>query len=664
MSKVAERVHGQIEKMTEGFHGVRGAIGGIATALGATSVGIIGLLVLATKQAKEFTHELSQAKFAGIDTERAKKFVLGLANAPTGTTIDLGQGMKDYTSLMGVLNDPRAVEAIMPTVRAMNQQYDKDVTTDIAKLFSAMGLTKPGQDKERKELLEQLSRASTINPALDMSTFSRNIQMMKDEGMAISPDELPFLIAMMAATARGGGASGSRMGMGTGLAGMAREMHNIGKEFTKHQITGKDIKPDDKLAEWMRLGVTAPMFTSAYSHPYSFIQKLAPKLLEAARVKPGEADTPEGRAAIIGELNKLGISGEASRFALQALLGGSGLAKLQGKAPGEAPLEAFNRRAAGAPGPMERSIEELEDEPLKKWENIWKRFTNVTEQVGEAAGKAGNKLADPLLKALAAISNSVDVHSDMVGRIATIVGGTAIVSTIVAITTAVVGILTPLGWMAIGIGAVGLAIVTFRDRIADFYHKSGMADFVAQQEAGIKARQLFFDKMYADLAKFFEGLPARVADKIAKLGADIGKMFGDAIDAIVNWARKHLPFGEAIFGKMGGPVPQQGLIGTPSGPSARPGGYVPGGGINQPFMPMSYHPESDVRPLVNAMRQAVSSQRQSEARPFVATLMIDGRKLAETVSTSLASLMEVPTQAPYHDSFAGWASPDQQFAST
>jgi hypothetical protein len=29
MSRVAERVHGQIAKMTEGFHGVRGAVLGI-----------------------------------------------------------------------------------------------------------------------------------------------------------------------------------------------------------------------------------------------------------------------------------------------------------------------------------------------------------------------------------------------------------------------------------------------------------------------------------------------------------------------------------------------------------------------------------------------------------------------------------------------------------
>jgi len=66
---------------------------------------------------------------------------------------------------------------------------------------------------------------------------------------------------------------------------------------------------------------------------------------------------------------------------------------------------------------------------------------------------------------------------------------------------------------------------------------------------------------------------------------------------------------------------------------------------------------------VGSLRCIVTDRRQ-EARPFVATLIIDGRKLAETVSTSLATMMEFPSQAPYHDSFASWASPDQQFTAT
>jgi uncharacterized protein (DUF111 family) len=47
MSRVAEKVHGQIEKMTQSFHGVRGAVTGIATALGATGVGVIALIATA-----------------------------------------------------------------------------------------------------------------------------------------------------------------------------------------------------------------------------------------------------------------------------------------------------------------------------------------------------------------------------------------------------------------------------------------------------------------------------------------------------------------------------------------------------------------------------------------------------------------------------------------
>jgi hypothetical protein len=52
---------------------------------------------------------------------------------------------------------------------------------------------------------------------------------------------------------------------------------------------------------------------------------------------------------------------------------------------------------------------------------------------------------------------------------------------------------------------------------------------------------------------------------------------------------------------------------------------------------------------------------QGSKAPMVVSLNIDGRRISEALSSSLAELMEFPNQAPYHDSFGGPAYPDQQF---
>lgn len=99
-------------------------------------------------------------------------------------------------------------------------------------------------------------------------------------------------------------------------------------------------------------------------------------------------------------------------------------------------------------------------------------------------------------------------------------------------------------------------------------------------------------------------------------------------------------------------------------PSTARRGFAPGGGINQPFMPMNFRPGIDERPLTNALRQAVVNQQPRGPSIIHTQLNIDGKKISEAVDAGLAFRMSVPSQAPYHDSFAGWASPDQQFAAT
>jgi hypothetical protein len=41
---------------------------------------------------------------------------------------------------------------------------------------------------------------------------------------------------------------------------------------------------------------------------------------------------------------------------------------------------------------------------------------------------------------------------------------------------------------------------------------------------------------------------------------------------------------------------------------------------------------------------------------------LDGRIIAETVSSELARLSTFPRQAPQGDSYVGWAAPDYNFA--
>jgi hypothetical protein len=82
-------------------------------------------------------------------------------------------------------------------------------------------------------------------------------------------------------------------------------------------------------------------------------------------------------------------------------------------------------------------------------------------------------------------------------------------------------------------------------------------------------------------------------------------------------------------------------------------------------MPMNFTPDQPGGGLENAMRAALSTGGRG-GQPVVVplTLNIDGRRIAEAMSSALAGLMEHPLQAPYHDTFGGYAPPDSQFAST
>jgi hypothetical protein len=195
-------------------------------------------------------------------------------------------------------------------------------------------------------------------------------------------------------------------------------------------------------------------------------------------------------------------------------------------------------------------------------------------------------------------------------------------------------------------------------------------------------------------------------DKIADWGTSITAAIMEALNKVVGWLKSWIPgMGGGGASPTGGAVPFTEMPGNPAanrkimeelggngipggtvaGPTGLlqkpgawqsvpstgglyPGGVPPsggGGGGGPAFNPISFSPNEQRSALDPAILAAIAPRgQQAQPTPINLSLNIDGRKIAESISAALATLMEFPNQAPYHDSFGGYAPPDQQFSST
>lgn len=113
-----------------------------------------------------------------------------------------------------------------------------------------------------------------------------------------------------------------------------------------------------------------------------------------------------------------------------------------------------------------------------------------------------------------------------------------------------------------------------------------------------------------------------------------------------------------------GAAPTGGAVGVPGVSAAPPPGVSDV--LRSMLIPLSMRPgDSPGRGgLEDAVRNAVWTAPQKDARPVVISLNLDGQRVSEILSTQLAANMEHPGQAPFHDGWRGWQSPDMQWSTT
>jgi hypothetical protein len=222
------------------------------------------------------------------------------------------------------------------------------------------------------------------------------------------------------------------------------------------------------------------------------------------------------------------------------------------------------------------------------------------------------------------------------------------------------------GWLIGGIAGLGAALAALKaSGILDTFDTELNKSIEARHKAIVDALSSFGNWLY-------EGL-------VSALNAVMGKLKSFLPSWLTGASAADRLKLEQLGGTVGGVAPPTGVLQKPGAWSpgtsidasrlSIPGAIVapPSGGTSgfPPFLPMSLTPEDKRDDITNAIHAAAwMSTNARDTKPVVVSLNIDGRRISEALSSTLAQLMEFPNQAPYHDSFGGYAPPDQQFAST
>jgi hypothetical protein len=178
-----------------------------------------------------------------------------------------------------------------------------------------------------------ITRAHNISPNLDINAIFSHFQRTRGEGMGLDPSQYPQLFAMFAESARSGGGSAARMGAGGGIYDFTHHFHEISKQLTtlqEKEAAGKkaEIPAGSPLQYLLRdYGFSPQMLKELYTKPFHTIDKMIPSILRRAHVearRPGEEYSREDIAKIEGELEKIGVVGNAAKVAREDHQGRSG----------------------------------------------------------------------------------------------------------------------------------------------------------------------------------------------------------------------------------------------------------------------------------------------------------------------------------------------------
>jgi hypothetical protein len=661
-------IHNQVTGLITHFGRLRGAMtGAFAMTLGGE---MLHALVKFGEHTENLSDELVRLKVAGLDASqvlRANAEAIKIIKATPGTS------QIDALKIIGQLYEPLGFEdaiKIAPSManfqRVMKSVGHKGGSSenaiyDALKSGEMMGqLTNPATGKIDPESLQSFQRYLDIVSKFKMSTHGRVteatwLQMAQQGGPAVmnmSPEGLGTMGQM--SQMMGGFRTGTAaMTMFQQMAGVmplrtALGMQSLGMlgprgDARKKGESDADYYERIKGADWhtergrviMSDAARKRLTSQVGDDPEKFAETLK-KMMEAKGITSHQDQTNK-LFEILGRQTSIRFMADLMRNIDQIVqartraMGGLGV---------DSARDAFNE------GSVKTNRENLQ----KAWENF---------QLALAGPQAENMIAvlQKLTGAINYMSDGVR-HMDPETLKSLGIGIAALAGAfLVGGATLMMAAIGGGGWLVVGIGALLGAI--------EGYKPGGL--YVLTQDV----------KSMIEVMKMFGEAPPVVAaiGLIHALGEAIGWL-GDKISAVLGL----LGMGGAPkgAGTPGGPAlgtvpfatPHFGLGGSSVGPPSPFWQPPPFSGWGGPptqrgspaplFNPIRYSPGRGG--MDNAIH-ASSGGQGAKSQVVAVSLNIDGRKIAEALSSSIAEMMEHPTSAPYHDAYSGYTGPDNQMAS-
>lgn len=646
-------IHGHVGRLIKHFDQLKGVIAGaIGVAVGGE---LINFMVKVGKSAEDLSHQLTALKVLGlgqVDINRAHAEAIRITNTVKGTTeagnLKMMAQVYEPLGMDATLKLGESIARFEQVVSTSTGKFDKENANNqmyaMIKAGELFGKLSDPQNMEKMNRFLSLG-ASTITATHGQITPQTWLNMVQRGGPALMNMSDEGLITLAQLSQMMGGHQ-----TGTGMMSLYQQV--VGGRMTKATAEGMESigllgpyggkrKPGEPEpnADWWSEGGKAQISPDAKKRlgemlgtdPKQFAEAVK-KAMEEHGIT-GDAQTNK-LFDMIGRQTSLRLVADLLRNDEQMRQSGQRIG-------GVLPLEAA--KAAQDAGDVSQNIRNLT--------SAWENFKTAL------AGPNTENIISVLQRITEAISSM----------------------------TASVRSMDPETLKGLGIGVAALA---------GAFTVAGAAAMAAALGTG--------GWMIVGLGALFGIFEAFKPDELKEFVKDFGTALGNIKQTIVDWiAQLRALFGggnasPGMPGAPGGTVPPS--LGNPSG-LFTPTSYTPtpwnsggafgpptrwnsGGGFGPPSQwnggGRAFGPPTQYTPGAMPFRgmrggssggleSAISGSSRSGGggvQPIIVSLNIDGRKISEALSSSLAELMQFPTQAPYHDTYSGYSSPDNQTAST
>jgi len=659
--------------------------GGGLLALGG---GALGAIAGAAKIYEPIEDQMAKLREMGLGAAEAQQ-AYNAALAQTGEHPAWGtmaQNLEIFSRLQALTHDTAESLRLMPTIaRYASLMGGSKAAEAMITAGQLRGMGTPEEEARLEKMFDTWFRqyeasGRVVTPEMQL----RLLQRSKGARTQFSDEFIATMGALAATTAGAGG----RQNVGASAEALVNRMDELEPMYRQwltrtQRFRGRGLPPPmpERLLEIQDVFGTLPegMLRRVGEDPAKWIEnELMPAL-----IKKFGTDKERISAAITRIVGPQGAD-IATRLAFDSPAWRAAMG-LQGPSQ----LELQRRQERLALTPEQAEAERLAKSAKDLRQAIYNEFTAIDAKIGESATKFEVEMESKVLKSMQSVFGWLQgqKQEDIDRWVANL--GTAGIGMAAggAAALALAAAMTGTGGLVLALGAVGAAAalaVPYFDQLEQkiFDLHDWIASLFGLQPRGGTGRDYGPTEVPYEIVPGARGGVRRLAPLPHFTPYDIQRElaprgFLPAVPAPPTGSSAIIiaPLGGVRPGQPGyapqprEPAPPEGASGVPplgtTLPPAQPGTSMPQM-PSIPFIPTSAEGDirSQSRQLADVMRVAIQTGTQRESRPIVVSLNIDGQRISEALSTQLAALMEQPGQAPYHDGWRGWQSPDMQMTTT